>query len=212
MCTNASKIICWRLLFNGSRSFMYSLHFDGLFRKSRGKHTTGFMGFGWLIYHNLRVVAQGYGVAAQAHDATSGIAEYLALVDGLEMLHDLDINREPIQVYGDARVVMDQMLGQAQVHGRRVLPYYDRACRLRDGLNIEQWVWVPRQYNKDADALTRRALRDFKSDQVEFRAIEQLIHREQESRTQRKSRLHILSGMLLINPEGMQALDYSFPS
>ena len=30
---------------------MYILEFDGLFRKAHGRNHTGFMGFGWLLFH-----------------------------------------------------------------------------------------------------------------------------------------------------------------
>ena len=47
--------------------------------------------------------------------AGSNAAEYLALIEGLEALEDLRIGNEPVEVRGDAKCVIDQMLGHAAV-------------------------------------------------------------------------------------------------
>ena len=155
---------------------VYQLSFDGLFRGSKKATMAGFMCYGWVLNKHNQLMAKGYGVAARGTDATSNIAEYLALIDGLQTLVDLGVNHEPIHVVGDAKVVINQMRGRSRVTADRVFPVHEEASALAAVLNVSAWRWVPRRQNKAADKLTRRALREFRADRVEFdKAWEQIF-------------------------------------
>lgn len=145
---------------------MYKLKFDGAFRQLNENHTTGFMGFGWVVYRHATIIAQGYGIGARANDATSNVAEYLALTDGLEMLLAMDIGNAEIVVAGDSRAVIHQMQGRAKVNGQRIKPYFYLACHLSHQLSISQWHWIPRQYNKVANSLARKAVNELRYDRI----------------------------------------------
>lgn len=151
---------------------MITLQFDGLFRRipssPRQTSKAGFMGYGWLILRNQVVIARGHGVVAHASNATSNIAEYLALIEGLEALADLGIQKEPLTVCGDSKCIIDQMCGAASVNAPGMKPLHRRAKRLcRRFLSIT-WNWTPRQENKDADSLTRRAMRQVRADPIHY--------------------------------------------
>jgi ribonuclease HI len=141
---------------------MYTLQFDGLFRKIflpvSGGGQAGLMTYGWLVTHSGRIVARGHGVYLHPQDATSNVAEYLALIEGLEALQCLDV-RGKVEVRGDAKSVIDQMLGHAAVNTNRVKPLFRRARKLAAGFAPVVWTWTPRKNNALADALTRRAIR-----------------------------------------------------
>jgi ribonuclease HI len=158
---------------------MITLQFDGLFRSIPGlprrASRAGFMGYGWLILRNQVVIAQGHGVMAHPSNATSNIAEYLALIEGLEALADLGIQKEPVTVCGDSKCIIDQMCGAAGVNAPGMKPLYRRAKRLcRNFLNIT-WNWTPRQENKDADSLTRRAMRQVRADLIHYQQAVQAL-------------------------------------
>jgi ribonuclease HI len=176
---------------------MYELCFDGLFRSTKGVPQAGFMCIGWAIFEWGSPVAQGYGVTARGMDATSNIAEYLALIDGLQAFADMKPRRKPLRVVGDARVVISQMTGASRVNAKRVKPLFREARRLSERLSPVDWVWVPRRQNKYADRLTRRALRELLADPVEFKSARKAILRDHAAR---KNQMRHLGGMMVYQP------------
>lgn len=158
---------------------MITLRFDGLFRGVPGKanpaSNAGFMCYGWLITRNGTMVAQGHGAFARNGHANSNIAEYLALIEGLDALLALEIGEEPIRVCGDAKSVIDQMRGEAVVNAVSIKPLYRRACQLANRLARVEWVWLPRRDNRDADTLSRRAMRQLRLDRGHYQAAIQAI-------------------------------------
>jgi ribonuclease HI len=152
------------------------------------------MCFGWLIMKKNKQIAKGYGIAARGMNATSNIAEYLGLVDGLEALVDIGVDYEPLRVIGDSKVVINQMKGIARIGTRRVLPLHHKACRLSQLLHVVDWKWVPRKHNKAADQLTRRALREFRSDPIGVKQTWETVLRDH---AQKRDQLHDLGGMMI---------------
>jgi ribonuclease HI len=139
---------------------MYTLNFDGLFRESEknSEIESDIMCYGWLISENNEVIAKGHGSYTHREVASSNGAEYLALIEGLEALKDMGLTNEPVQVVGDARTVIDQMQGFAEVSSPRIKTLHQKAIRLSHKMAGLQWLWVPRNENKAADQLTRHAL------------------------------------------------------
>lgn len=147
----------------------YIMRFDGLYRRfqdeRRPNDTAGLLCFGWLIYRNEVVIAQGHGVFARNKGASSNVAEYVALVEGLDAMGDLGLEDQSIKVFGDAKSVIDQMVGIASVSSETIWPLYMHARQLANHFPNINWGWTPRRFNKAADSLTRRAMRQIHSDQ-----------------------------------------------
>ena len=138
---------------------MYTLHFDGMLRASDNvwpKHF-GLLGYGWLLQHNGMEVARGFGVFLRNCRAGSNAAEYLALIDGLDALADLQIDHEEVEIRGDAKCVIDQMTGAATVSSPLTRILHKRARRLSRHFTSLTWTWVPRRENRHADSLSRRS-------------------------------------------------------
>jgi ribonuclease HI len=173
---------------------MYELLFDGAYQSSRKVHDAGMMSLGWLILKNERQVAHGFGVAARGVDASSNMAEYLALIDGLQALLDLRVRDAPVKVYGDSRVVISQMRGGVQVNAARLRALHHQAAQLAQRLNIVAWEWVPRTQNQQADQLTRQALRRFHANPKSVKAAWIAILQDH---LQRRGRTYHLDGMLV---------------
>jgi ribonuclease HI len=154
---------------------MLTLQFDGLFRGAPHEmhlgDNAGFMCYGWVIIQDHIVIARGHGGYARRKDASSNVAEYLALVEGLEALLDMDVSREVILVRGDAKSVIEQMEGRATVSASSIKPLHRKARKLAKRFQHIHWSWTPRRYNHTADALTRRALRQIRANLEQYAAM-----------------------------------------
>lgn len=176
---------------------MYELMFDGLFRSAKNTRHAGFMCIGWALFRKNIQIGQGYGVIGRGKDATSNIAEYLALIDGLQAVLDLGIRRDMVRVVGDARVVIEQMQGLSKIGTSRVQPLYRQAVKLAERLEWIEWLWVPRRRNKLADRLTRRALQEMQDDPQFFREASNKILQDN---ARRINRFHEFGGMMVLQP------------
>lgn len=146
---------------------MLILQFDGLYRGVSNNSDigdgAGVMCYGWVILRNRQVIARGHGGYIRGKEASSNVAEYLALIEGLEALLDIGAERQVVMISGDAKSVIDQMQGRATVSAHSIRPLYRRARKLFARFQQAQWCWTPRARNQEADALTRRALRQLRA-------------------------------------------------
>jgi ribonuclease HI len=153
---------------------MLTLQFDGLFRGApEDLHlgdNAGFMCYGWVILRDNMVIARGHGGYIRGQDASSNVAEYLAMIEGLEALLDMNANKEFVLICGDAQSVIDQMEGRAAVSASSIKPLYRQARKLVKKFKNIFWAWTPRRNNSTADALTRRALEQIRSNPVQYEA------------------------------------------
>lgn len=146
---------------------MYRLHFDGLFRGITEHQLAaggGLLCYGWLITCEGAIVARGHGACLRIRSASSNVAEYLALIEGLDALSDMGLTSEPVMISGDAKTVIDQMKGISSVHSTSILSLYRRASRLAGRFSYLVWSWAPRNENRAADRLTRLAMRQARGD------------------------------------------------
>ena len=116
---------------------MITLRFDGLFRcltgdcpdnthsnqdpRMSGASSSGVMCYGWLIYDDNRLVARGHGGFVRREEASSNIAEYLALFL-IVLLHEFGHSLACRQVGGTANEIVLWPLGED------VLPDAITAC------------------------------------------------------------------------------------
>jgi ribonuclease HI len=151
---------------------MLTLQFDGLFRGApQDLHLSddaGFMCYGWVILRDGMVIARGHGGYVCAQDASSNVAEYLGLIEGIEALLDMRATKELIVICGDAKSVIEQMQGRACVSASSIKPHYRRANKLVHHFHRILWTWTPRRNNHTADSLTRRALRQIRANPEQY--------------------------------------------
>ncbi len=194
---------------------MLTLQFDGLFHsiphQMQSGDDTGFMCYGWVILRDQHIIARGHGGYARNKGASSNVAEYLALVEGLDALLDMDVSSEAILVCGDAKSVIDQMEGCATVSDSSIKPLYRRACKLAKKFRRISWIWTPRRHNQAADALTRRALRQIRSNPEHYEAVFEAFGRQRRTgrlstRLQPILDLRIYTASVLPTPEYAPAL------
>ena len=88
-------------------------------------------------------------------NCSNNVAEYQALILGLEMA--VDANRLHLNIYGDSKLVVNQVLGDYDVKKPELAPYVCYARKLIGLLEDVSIEHVPRGNNGRADALAKLA-------------------------------------------------------
>jgi probable phosphoglycerate mutase len=88
--------------------------------------------------------------------ATNNVAEYAALLALLE--HAVPLAPDQLEVRSDSLLLVRQMIGAYKVRDARLQVLHAAARRLAARLPRVTYVHVPREMNRDADALANRAM------------------------------------------------------
>jgi len=88
--------------------------------------------------------------------ATNNVAEYSALIAGLEKALELGIDE--LEVVSDSELMVKQMLGQYRVKNEALQELWVRAGRLARRIGNVDYTAVRREHNKLADQLVNEAL------------------------------------------------------
>ena len=119
----------------------------------------------------LRVAAWGYTLegAGLRHDdfglavppghprSTNNVAEYVAAICALEWLARHGFSGE-VRLEGDSQLAIRQMTGEYRVRAPGLRPYHERLAQLAASFRRVEFVWVPREENTRADALSKRGV------------------------------------------------------
>ena len=136
----------------GKSSDTTEIHFDGMCEPNPGGITT----YGFVIYRRgKKEVAEG-GKAAESGtpEATNNVAEYMGLLKGLERAVEKGYWTDPVEVFGDSKLVIMQISGNWRVRDRKLAPLYLMARELADRFPSARFTWVPRERNREADQQT----------------------------------------------------------
>jgi len=106
-----------------------------------------------LRTRRLATVAQ---ISKVIEPATHNVAEYLALIEGLKLARDNEIQH--IRVYMDSHLVVEQVNGKSAVKDATLLDLHGVARDLADQFESFRISWVPRDMNTEADQLVNDAL------------------------------------------------------
>jgi ribonuclease HI len=88
---------------------------------------------------------------------THNVAEYSALIEGLKLARRHGVTN--VRAYLDSQMVVDQVNGNSKVREAHLAPLHSKVeDQLRD---FKSWriAWIPREMNREADALASKALR-----------------------------------------------------
>ena len=134
------------------------VYFDGL---CQPVNPGGIACYAFLIRRDGKIVHSEYGLAAKpySNDSTNNVAEYTALIKALEWLSRNE-PRESIRIRSDSKLVVSQINGEYKVKSKRIIPLYRQAMSLKNSFPSIEIAWVPREENREADALTNRAYRE----------------------------------------------------
>lgn len=88
---------------------------------------------------------------------TNNIAEYCAVLRGLEEIKD--IPADSIEFYCDSQLLVKQLNGQFKVKNSRIIPLYERIQKLIKEIKVPiYFIWNRRENNQLADQLARKIL------------------------------------------------------
>jgi probable phosphoglycerate mutase len=92
---------------------------------------------------------------------SNNVAEYSGLIAGLKAVLDLDAGAS-VQVKMDSKLVVEQMSGRWKIKHedmrRLALEARDLCAEISDAGGSVDFEWIPREKNKDADALSNEAM------------------------------------------------------
>ncbi len=89
--------------------------------------------------------------------ATNNVAEYSALVRGLEQAAQLGIKK--LSVFLDSELLVRQMNGVYKVKNDKLIPFYNRAREIVRVFKSCTITHVRRELNKEADSLAREGVK-----------------------------------------------------
>jgi len=122
------------------------------------------MGMGVHISENGRTCKPLCSALNGGTNGTSNIAEWLAFLEALDiaLAYKLShINTElSIRIYGDSKLIINQYSGVWQIKAPHLREYRKRAIVYRRmlGTCLKTVQWIPREKNKEADALSKEGL------------------------------------------------------
>lgn len=132
-----------------------TLHTDGAARHKTGE-STGPAGIGAVLRSEsgeiIGEIAKGIGVA------TNNVAEYTALIAGLQMAVDARVTA--IDVRFDSPVLAGHLLNGHRVKAEHLRPLVERVRQLLDLFSTSSLVRVPRALNAHADKLANQGIDD----------------------------------------------------
>jgi len=122
----------------------WTLHTDGACEPNPGSGGIGFVltaPDGVVVYEASRGIGQ----------ATNNIAEYRALIEGLQVAVTVEI--PALVVYSDSQLMVEQMKGRWRVKHPGIKPLHAEATGLAAKFRAIAFQWIPREQNEAADAL-----------------------------------------------------------
>ncbi|HNR66229.1 MAG TPA: reverse transcriptase-like protein, partial [Atribacterota bacterium] len=114
----------------------------------------GNMAIGVVIYRDGQLWKKINEIIGQG---TNNIAEYSAVIRGLEEIKD--IPSHSVQFYCDSQLIVKQLNGQFKVKNKKMIPLYERIQELVKEIKAPVFfIWNRREDNQMADQLARKLL------------------------------------------------------
>ncbi|XP_019155172.1 PREDICTED: uncharacterized protein LOC109152045 [Ipomoea nil] len=95
---------------------------------------------------------------------SNNVAEYQALILGLEIA--VDMKQLRVKIYGDSKLIINQVLGVYEVKKPELIPYNGYAKMFLHWLGYATMEHIPRKQNKQADVLAALASNDGSLDDI----------------------------------------------
>ncbi|HNQ51233.1 MAG: ribonuclease HI family protein [Candidatus Omnitrophica bacterium] len=119
------------------------------------KGNPGPSGIGIIIMQDGSVIRQ---IARFIGPATNNIAEYTALVHGLQ--EGLLLKADTVRIKSDSELLCRQMNKAYKVRNANIIGLYSQAERLLSGFKEVSIDHIPREQNAHADRLATQAVKD----------------------------------------------------
>ena len=125
-----------------------TIYTDGASRNNPGEAGAGI----YIVRDN----APAEGISRYLGRTTNNIAEYTAAIIGLE--HALKLGATSVRLRADSELMVKQLNGQYKVKNEGLKPLYQKAKNLIARIGSVNVQYIPREQNKDADALANKAI------------------------------------------------------
>jgi ribonuclease HI len=125
-----------------------------LFTDGGARGNPGPAAYGYVLEAEDGTVLAAHGEAIGT--ATNNVAEYRALIAGLEKAIELALDR--VEVVSDSELMVRQMRGEYKVKNKALLDLSLRAARLASVVGDVRYTAVRRDENELADRLVNEAL------------------------------------------------------
>jgi len=136
----------------------YILSFDGA---CEPVNPGGVATYGYTITYENGERKGYHGVIGEGNGMTSNVAEYGALIKGLQRLSLIVVHNDEILIQGDSQLIIYQMIGKYKVNAENLKPLHAKAKKLFDYLKskdvIIDYKWINREENVEADRLSKLA-------------------------------------------------------
>ena len=146
------------------RDDIWYLNFDGL---CEPKNPGGVATYGVVVGHNGETVYRDAGLAFAepwSDEASNNVAEYSALIKGLEWLKQNSHLKSDVVIRGDSNLIINQLAGKYKVKAPRIIELYQRAAELFSEFEKARLEWVDRSQNQEADLMSRIAYAKYMRD------------------------------------------------
>ena len=114
----------------------------------------GLSGIGVVIKENGNIVKE---MSKDLGEATNNIAEYMAVIYALQ--EALILRADKVILKTDSELVYKQCIGKYKVKHANIKPLFDQVKHLFNGFKEIKIQHIPRDQNKDADGLARKAVK-----------------------------------------------------
>lgn len=121
-----------------------TLMFDGGIRD-------GLMAYGYVAINPKNSSVVLFGGSGKSGKGTSNVAEYCALIAGINAC--LHKGVKIVNIRGDSQLVVNQVKKKWKVNRPELVSKRDQVLTLLNGLVSWNIAWIPRKQNKIADAL-----------------------------------------------------------
>jgi len=114
--------------------------------------------YGYVVRNDAgRDIARKSGVVGKGTGMSNNVAEYAALCEALRYLIREKMTLLPVEIRSDSRLLVNQMKGEWKFHKGLYAQEYKEAKGLTSQFERVKFRWIPREENKEADALSREA-------------------------------------------------------
>jgi probable phosphoglycerate mutase len=125
-----------------------------LFTDGGARGNPGPAAYGYVLEADDGTVLAAHGEKIGV--ATNNVAEYSALIAGLEKALELGVPR--VEVVSDSELMVKQMRGEYRVKNEALRELFDEAERLAGRIGSVSYSAVRREHNELADRLVNEAL------------------------------------------------------
>ncbi len=124
-----------------------------IFTDGAARGNPGPAGIGVVIRTDKEVLLE---VADYIGKTTNNVAEYMALIRGLE--EAIDMGERSVEVFADSELIVKQIKGEYKVKNEGLMPLFVNAKSLIRKFNHFSITHVPREENEHADLLSNKGI------------------------------------------------------